>query len=60
MHEENKSISNGYKYVWEKMRIHYDNEIMYVFTPIEHNYNNNLKKILFWTSFGEKKENMGK
>jgi len=37
----------------KKMRIHYDDEIRYVFIPIEHNYNNNLKNILFWTSSKE-------
>jgi hypothetical protein len=25
----------------------------YIFTPTKHNYNNNLKNIMFWTSFGE-------
>jgi hypothetical protein len=41
------------KYCGKKMRIHQDDEVRYVFTPIKHNYNSNLLKKLFWTSFGE-------
>jgi hypothetical protein len=37
----------------KKVCIHQDDEIRYAFTPIEQNYNNNLKNILLWTSFGE-------
>jgi hypothetical protein len=37
----------------KKVRIHQDDEIRYVFTPIEHNYNSNLKNILLWTSSKE-------
>jgi hypothetical protein len=34
----------------KKVLIHQDGEIQYVFIPIEHNYNNNLKNILLCTS----------
>ncbi len=37
----------------KKMHIHQDDEIRYVFTPTEHNYNNNLKNIFPWTSSRE-------
>jgi len=39
--------------MWEESATHQDDEIGYVFTPIEQSYNNNLKNILLWTSFGE-------
>jgi len=38
------------------MHTHQHDEIKYVFIPIEQSYNNNLKNILFWTSFGEEKK----
>jgi hypothetical protein len=34
----------------KKVHIHQDDEIRYVFTPIEQSYNSNLKNILLWTS----------
>jgi len=37
----------------KKMQIHQDDVVKYIFIPIEHSYNNNLKNILLWTSFGE-------
>jgi hypothetical protein len=35
----------------KKVQFHQDDEVRYIFTSIKHNYNNNLKNILFWTSF---------
>ncbi len=35
------------------MHTHYDDEVRYIFTSTEQSYNNNLKNILLWTSFGE-------
>ncbi len=35
------------------MQTHQDDEVRYIFTPIEQSYNNNLKNSLFWTSFGK-------
>jgi hypothetical protein len=37
----------------KKVHTHQDDEIKYVFIPIEQSYNGNLKKILLWTSFGK-------
>ncbi len=37
----------------KKVQTHQDDEVRYIFIPIEQNYNNNLKNILLWTSFGE-------
>ncbi len=54
MHEENKLASNGCKFAWEESVYSLDDEVRYVFTPIEQNYNSNLKNILLWTSSGEK------
>jgi hypothetical protein len=40
----------------KKVRIHQDDEIMYVFTLIEPSYNGNLKNILLWTSSGKEEK----
>ncbi len=40
----------------KKVQTHQDDEVRYIFTPIEQNYNSNLKNILFWTSFGEEEK----
>ncbi len=37
----------------KKVQIQQDDEVKYIFTPTEQSYNNNLKNILFWTSFRE-------
>jgi hypothetical protein len=37
----------------KKVCIHQDDEIRYAFPPTKQNYNNNLKNILLWISFGE-------
>jgi hypothetical protein len=37
----------------KKVHTYQDDKIRYVFTPTEHSYNNNLKNIFLWTSFGE-------
>jgi hypothetical protein len=34
----------------KRVHIHQDDEIRYVFTPIELNYNSNLKNVFIWTS----------
>jgi len=39
----------------KKVRTHEDDEVRYVFTPIEQSYNSNLKNILLWTSSGGEK-----
>ncbi len=39
----------------KKVQIHQDDEVRYIFTPIEHSHNINLKNILFWTSFREER-----
>ncbi len=38
-----------------KVQTHQDDEVRYIFTPIEQSYNNNPKNILFWTSFEKEK-----
>jgi hypothetical protein len=37
----------------KKVQTHKDDEVKYIFIPIEQSYNNNLKNILLWTSSGE-------
>jgi hypothetical protein len=37
----------------KKMHTHSDDEVKYVFTPTKQSYNNKLKNIFLWTSFGE-------
>jgi hypothetical protein len=44
----------------QKVQIHQDNDVRYIFTPIKQSYNNNLKNILFWTIFGKEKTWMNK
>jgi hypothetical protein len=39
----------------KKMRIHTDDEVRYVFIPIEQSYNSNLKNILLWTNSRKEK-----
>jgi hypothetical protein len=34
----------------KKVSTHWDDDIRYVFTPIEQSYNGNLKKILLWSA----------
>ncbi len=38
------------------MQTHQDDEIRYIFIPIKHSYNINLKNILIWTSSKEEVE----
>jgi len=40
----------------KKMHIHQNDEIRYVFTLVEHSYNNNLKNIFLWSNFGTKEK----
>jgi hypothetical protein len=40
----------------KKVQIEQDDEVKYIFTPIKQSYINNLKNILFWTSFGKEKK----
>jgi hypothetical protein len=40
------------KKVWTQQ----DDEVMYIFTPMEQNHNNKLKNIMLWTSSGEKEK----
>ncbi len=35
----------------KKVQTHQDDEVMYVFSPINQSYNSNLKNIFLWTSF---------
>jgi hypothetical protein len=37
----------------KKVHTQQDDEVRYIFTPTKHSYNNNLKNILFWISFGK-------
>ncbi len=48
--------SNGCKFAWEEGVDSLDDEVRYVFTPTEPNYNSKLKNILLWTSSGKKRE----
>ncbi len=38
------------------MQTHQDDEVRYIFTPIEKSSNNNFKNILLWTSFKEEEK----
>jgi hypothetical protein len=40
----------------KKVQTHQDDEVRYLFTPIEQSYNSNLKNILVWTSFREEEK----
>jgi hypothetical protein len=40
----------------KNVHTHQDDELNYVFTPIEQSYNSNMKNILLWTSFVEEKK----
>jgi hypothetical protein len=40
----------------KKVQTHQNDEVRYVFIPIEQSYNNNLKNILLWTSFGKEEK----
>ncbi len=37
----------------KKVQTQQDDEVRYIFTLTKQNYNNNLKNIMFWTSFRE-------
>jgi len=37
----------------KKVHTHWDDEIRFVFIPIEQSYNSNMKNILLWKSSGE-------
>jgi hypothetical protein len=42
MHENNKSASNNYTYVWEENANSSNDEVKYVFTLTNHSYNSNM------------------
>ncbi len=42
--------------MWEEGVDSLDDDVKYVFTPIEQSSNSNLKNILPWTSFGEEEK----
>jgi hypothetical protein len=37
----------------KKVKTQQDDEVRYIFNPTKQSYNNNLKNIMLWTSFGE-------
>jgi hypothetical protein len=40
----------------KKVQTHQDDEVRYMFTPIEQSYNSNLKNIFLWTNSGEEEK----
>ncbi len=41
----------------KKVRTSQDDEVRYIFICTQQDYNNNLKNIMLWTSFGEEERN---